>query len=176
MKKFTLILSFLLVFTSMTLSQDFGSAAQLAEMKKLEAGIGKWEGGGWIQRGPEKTYFQGTELIQKKLDGLALLVEGRFTDKAKPDMVIHQTLAVLSYDLREKTYKIKTYLKSGSQGYHNARVTENGWEWGFDVPGGPSVRFTIKYTADTWFEIGEVSMDGGKTWIKNFEMTLKKVG
>jgi hypothetical protein len=177
MKKLTLIVSFLFVFAAFTFSQDFGADAQRVEMKKLEPSVGKWEGTGWIQMGPNKQYFQGTETIQKKLDGLALLVEGRFTDKAKPDAVIHQTLAVLNFDPREKSYKFKTYLVNGVSGMHNAKLIDGGWEWGFEIPnGGGAVRYTIKFTADTWFEIGEFSRDGGKTWVKNFEMTLKKIG
>jgi hypothetical protein len=177
MKNISIILSLLFLFASVAFSQDMGADAQRAEMKKLDSGVGKWEGTGWIQRGPDKMYFQGIEIIQKKLDGLALLVEGRFTDKAKPDMIIHQTLAVLNYDTKEKTYKFKTYLANGASGMHNAKLIEGGWEWGFDIPGGSgTVRYTIKFTADTWFEIGEFSRDGGKTWVKNFEMTLKKVG
>jgi hypothetical protein len=114
-------------------------------------------------------------MVQKKLDGLALLVEGRFTRKEHPDQVTHQTLAVLSFDTAAKGYKFKTYLINGSSGLFDFKLIEGGWQWGLEFPG-IKIRYTAKFTADTWFEIGEMSRDDGKTWVKNFEMTLKKVG
>ena len=168
----------MLLVTSLAFAQqDNQPDLQRSEMKKLEMMAGKWEGTGWIQRGANaKQAFQGSETVQKKLDGLALLVEGKFTDKDKPEMVVHQTLAVLSFDIREKGYKFKTYLLNGGGGTQNVKLIDGGWEWGFEIPnGGGTVKYTIKMTPDTWYEIGEYSKDG-KTWVKNFEMTLKKVG
>src|SRR5687767_13066919 len=71
-----------------------------AEMKKLDWMVGRWKGEGWIQTGPQRKEFIGTENVQRKIDGLALLVEGRFVEKgAPPDAPpIHDTLAVMSYD------------------------------------------------------------------------------
>lgn len=168
----------LLVFgAAAATAQDFGAETQRAEMKKLEMMVGRWEGTGWMQRGPNRETFRGGENIQRKLDGLALLVEGRFLNSEKPgapERVIHETLAVLSYDPKATGYKFRTYLATGSSGSFDATLIEGGWQWGFQFAGG-QVRYTIKMTNDTWFEIGEFSADG-KTWTKNFEMTLKKVG
>ncbi len=175
MKKIFLLSTLILVFASVSLSQDFGAEAQRTEMKKLDLMVGKWEGSGWMQRGPKREEFRGGETVQKKLDGLALLVEGRFTDSENPQQVTHQTLAVLAFDTKEKGYKFKTYLLNGSGGNFDLKLVEGGWQWGFEYPG-MAMRYTAKYTADTWFEIGEFSRDGGKTWVKNFEMTLKRVG
>ena len=155
---------------------EIDTAPMKVEMKKLDSGVGKWEGSGWMMHGKEKAYFTGTEHVQKKLDGLNLLVEGRFTAKHAPDMVIHQTLAVISYDTAEKAYKFRTYLLNGVSGNHNIKLIDGGWEWGFELKNGGKIRYTIKLSADTWHEIGEYSPDGGKTWMQNFEMTLKKVG
>lgn len=169
-------LTLLVTFTAVSAAQDFGADAQRAEMKKLDMMVGRWEGTGWMQRGPTRETFRGSENIQRKLDGLALLVEGKFFDSAKgaPERVVHETLAVLNFDPKEKGYKFRTYLATGSSGNHDATLIDGGWQWGFQMAAG-HVRFTIKFTADTWHEIGEFSTDG-KTWMKNFEMTLKKVG
>jgi hypothetical protein len=172
MKKFTFILSFLLLFASIAFSQDFGADAQRTEMKKLDMMVGKWEGAGWMQRGPgAPETFKGGEVVQKKLDGLALLVEGKFLNK--DGKVGHETLAVLSYDAAAKGYKFKTYLATGAGGNFDLKLIEGGWQWSIEYTG-MMTRFTAKFTSDTWLEIGEFSRDGGKTWVKNFEMTLKK--
>lgn len=173
MEKITLLFSFLFLFASIACAQDFGAETQRAEMKKLDMMVGKWEGSGWMQRGPgAPETFKGGETVQRKLGGLALLVEGRFVDK--DGRVGHETLAVLAYDTAAKGYKFKTYLASGTGGYFDLKLIEGGWQWGFEFSGGMT-RYTAKFTADTWVETGEFSRDGGKTWVKNFEMTLKKV-
>lgn len=143
-----------------------------AEMKKVERMVGQWSGSGWIQRGKEKENFTGTETVQRKLDGLALLVEGNFKDKNS--VVVHETLAVLSPNLKTKNYDFRTYLASGISGEHELKAVGNNWRWGFEIPTGV-IRYDIKIENDVWFETGEISMDGGKTWMKFFEMSLKKV-
>lgn len=145
--------------------------AQRAEMKKLDAMIGQWKGSGWIEQGKGKETFTGTENIQRKLDGLAILVEGRFVDKQ--NVVIHETLAVLSYNLTAKDYDFNTFLINGRKGAYKLKAEPDGWIWGITFPGG-EIRYHIKLTSDTWHETGEMSMDEGKTWRQFFEMTLKK--
>lgn len=175
MKKLAILASLLFLFSSVAFSQDFGADTQLTEMKKLDMMVGKWEGAGWMQRGPKREEFKGTEQVQKKLDGLALLVEGKFSDKEDATKVVHQTLAVLNYDTAAKGYKFKTYLLSGAGGLFDVKLlSPDSWQWGLEYPG-MTIRYTVKFTADTWFEIGEMTRDNGKTWTKNFEMTLKRI-
>jgi hypothetical protein len=157
-------------------AQDFGVETQRLEMKKLESMTGHWEGSGWMQHGPARETFHGVENVQSKLDGLAILVEGKFLGPDKStgvEKIVHETLAVLSFDPKAAGYKFRTYLATGSNGEFDAHLVEGGWQWGFSFTGG-SVRYTIKLTGDTWSETGEFSRDG-TTWMKNFEMTLKKV-
>lgn len=152
---------------------DKGSIdAQRAEMKKLDAMIGQWKGSGWNQQGKEKETFTGTETIQRKIDGLALLVEGKFVNKE--NVVIHETLAVFSYNSTSKDYDFNTFLSNGRKGQYTLKAEGDGWQWGLSFPG-VMIRYHIKLTADTWHETGEISMDEGKTWRQIFEMTLKKV-
>lgn len=145
---------------------------QRAEMKKLESWIGKWQGAGWIEQAKGRENFAGTETVQRKLDGLALLVEGKF--KNKQDVVIHETLAVLSPNQKSKNYDFNTFLASGIKGLQELKAIESGWQWGFEFPAG-AVRYTIKINDKTWLETGEMTMDGGKNWRKFFEMNLSKV-
>jgi len=144
---------------------------QRTEMKKLDSMIGEWKGSGWIQQGDKRETFTGTERVQRKIDGMALLVEGNFTNAE--GKVIHETLAVLSFDASQSKYRFRTYLASGRNGDQDFKVVSDGYEWGFQSPMG-TIRYTIKTANDVWFEIGEYSKDG-KTWIKFFEMKLNKV-
>ncbi len=143
-----------------------------AEMKKVEKMVGHWKGSGWIQQGPKRETFTGTETVQSKLDGLATLVEGNFANTE--GKVIHQTLAVLSYDDAKKNYRFATYLANGNGGVQDFKIVGDHFEWGFEIPNFGTVRYTIRVDDTTWFEIGEFSRDG-KTWMQNFEMKLDKV-
>jgi hypothetical protein len=154
---------------------DAGIAEQKEAISKLDKSVGTWRGSGWMMLGPsQRAEFDQTESIEKKLDGTLLLIEGNGRDKQDPSRVVHDALAVMSYDPAKKQYVFSTY----ANGRHlevPAEVNDKGFVWGFDMPYG-RVRFTLEFSADTWHEIGEISRDGGKTWMKNFEMTLKKEG
>ncbi len=143
-----------------------------AEMKKVENLVGHWKGSGWIQQGKDRDFFTGTETVQRKVDGLALLVEGNFSNPA--GKVIHQTLAVLSCNDKLNGYNFATYLANGMSGVYELKVVGDHYEWGFEIPNAGTVRYSIKADNDVWFEIGEFSRDG-KTWFKNFEMKLDRV-
>ena len=152
-------------------AQEQTAELQRSEVKKLESMVGQWKGSGWIQQGAKRETFTGTETVQRKIDGLALLVEGRFTDPQ--GKVIHETLAVLAFDPKLKSYRFRTYLASGISGEHDLKIVPDAYLWGFSFTGG-EVRYTIKTANDVWLEIGEFSKDG-KTWVKFFEMKLEKV-
>lgn len=152
-------------------AQENSTELQRTEMKKLESMVGQWKGSGWIQQGAKRETFTGTETVQRKIDGLALLVEGKF---ANPEgKIIHETLAVLAFSPKDTKYRFRTYLASGMSGEHDFKLVEGGFEWGFSFPNG-TIRYTIKTANDVWSEIGEYSKDG-KTWMKIFEMNLQKV-
>lgn len=144
------------------------------EMLKLDKLIGKWSGEGWIQQGPQREEFVGTENVQRKLDGLALLFEGRFTDKKDSSKVIHETLAVLNYNPQTKIFDFKTYLANGRTGDFTLKAGETNYEWGMEFPGS-KILYTITIKDGLWNETGKISRDGGKTWMQFFEMNLKKV-
>lgn len=140
------------------------------EMQKLDAMIGEWEGDGWTQMGAQRSRFKGFERVQKKIGGLALLVEGKFSDAS--GNTVHETLAVLSYEPKKSVYVFKTYLADGNTSETDFQIVQNGWSWGLDTPRG-KMRYTTQMTADTWLEIGEISPDGDN-WTKFFEMKLNR--
>jgi hypothetical protein len=175
MKDFLVILMFLFLnaFSAFSISAQNEPSTELlrAEMSKLDKMVGQWKGSGWIQQGAKRETFSGTETVQRKIDGLALLVEGKFSNPE--GKVIHETLAVLSFDPKAKSYDFRTYLANGMSGNHNFKLLADGYEWGFQFPAG-NIRYIIKTNNDVWFETGEFSKDG-KTWMKIFEMKLDKV-
>ncbi len=146
--------------------------AKRTEMKKLGALVGQWSGSGWIMHEKGRETFNGTETVLRKLDGLALLVEGNF--KNKEGVIVHETLAILSPNTKTKNYDFRTYLANGINGEQELKAVGNTWQWGFQIPNG-AIRYDIKIENDTWIETGEISRDNGKTWMKFFEMNLKRV-
>lgn len=151
-------------------AQENTADLQRGEVKKLESMIGVWKGSGWIQQSAKRETFTGTETVQRKIDGLALLVEGKFM--SSEGKVIHETLAVLSFNPKDSKYRFSTYLASGRTGEQDFKLIPDGYEWGFQSPMG-TIRYVIKTTNDVWLETGEFSKDG-KTWVKFFEMKLEK--
>lgn len=151
----------------------FQSDLQQSQMRKLDALIGKWTGEGWILRGAEREEFVGTETVQKKINGLALLVEGRFTRKTDTSHVIHETLAILSFNPKTKEYEFKAHLASGSSNQMKFDIVGEAFEWGIEFPGN-KILYTITINDGMWKEVGNISRDGGKTWTQFFEMNLKK--
>ena len=175
-----LIILFLLVGVHSTAAQqpsETETAARRTEVKKLDKLVGHWKGAGWIMHGRERTNFVGTENVQRKLDGLALMFEGRFTAKIPAtgeDKVMHETIGVLTFNPQSKIYDFNTFLANGMSGKYDFKTVEGGWEWGFKFSQG-TMRYLIKIENDTWTETGEMMLTNGKEWMKFFEMTLKKV-
>ena len=154
-------------------------AAQREAMKKLDFLAGQWKGEGWMEFAPgQRRTFKGTEVVQSKLDGLLLAVEGlhrgRVGDKGE-EAVVHNAFALVSYDDKAKRYRFQAFTSRGNYEDAEAKVSEGQLVWGMKVPQFGDVRYTIKLDdKGRWFEIGEVSRDG-KTWQQFFEMTLQRV-
>jgi hypothetical protein len=172
----------LAIGTSTVLAQSgpdgAAAAAQRAEMKKLDWLAGRWKGEGWIQMGPQRQEFAGTETVQRKVGGLALLVEGNFKAKGAPADAppIHETVGVASYDKDAGHYWFNAWLASGRSGKYEARLeSDHVLQWFIPIPQG-QIRYTIRLDdRKRWSEVGELSPDGGTTWRKFFEMTLTKL-
>ena len=178
MKKIFLLLIVLMLPAPM-FAQMPNIAEQRQAMKKLERWIGTWQGSGWIEYAPGKRMtFTITESIQSRLGGLALLVEGLGKGKRpgeQEEAIIHEALATVSYDEREKKYRFVTHTEKGHFAIPEIKVTETGWEWGLQFPQGGGFRYTLKISdKGEWHEKGERSQDG-KTWTQFHEMTLKRM-
>jgi hypothetical protein len=149
------------------------SQAEIEAMKKLDFLVGKWEGEGWMTPGPgAKEVYKGSETVQKKLQGKAVLIEGKFTDSA--GKVVHETLAVVTFDEKEKKYRFRTYLFNRPEGEYELHLANNGFWWEVASPNGPTVRFDMVVTAEgAWRETGTVNIPG-RDPMQILEMVLKK--
>ena len=172
------IICCVLVFSIASNAQTFGSsnvAESVKQMKKLEFLEGEWEGTGWRMSEKGKRLSVNTfENAKYKLGGSVMVIEGL---GKVGDKVVHDALAFVKYDDKKKKIVIKTFIQNGSSIEMYPEVSENKLVWGFKIPNRGETRFTvIRNEKGNWFEIGEFSRDGGKTWIKTLEMELSKVG
>lgn len=150
------------------------SAAEVEAMKKLDFIVGKWEGEGWLMAGAGKReVFKGTENVQAKLHGKALLVDGHFLDP-KDNRTVHETLAIITYDEKAKKCLFKTYLFNRPGGEFELTVIDKGFSWELHPPNGPKVLYTMKLNEKgEWIESGEVMIEGREP-LKFLEMRLAK--
>jgi hypothetical protein len=150
---------------------------KVAAMKKLDSWAGRWKGTGWamVQSG-ERREFNITETIQSKIAGTVLLIEGVGVSKTgDKDALVHNALGMVSYDAKNKRYRMQTHDLRGQAIDTELKLVEGGAEWGFKVEDRPvTVRFTIKLDEKKWQESGEVTLDEGKTWLKFMEMNLER--
>lgn len=155
------------------------ASVQRDAMKKLDFWVGQWQGTGWVEFAPgQRRTATVTEMIQSKLDGLVLIVEGTGKDKApgkEEEAIVHHAVGVITYDERAKVYRFSTHTMEGRHADAELKVIdERTFEWGFQVPVG-TVRYTINFTEKgQWHERGDFSQDG-KTWRQFHEMTLDRV-
>jgi len=142
-------------------------------MAKLDFLAGKWRGQGWITTGPGEPHrFNQSKDVQFKQDGTLLLIEG-LGKEVGADRVVHEALAVVSYDAAKPGYRFRAFSGPGRYVEAEARVGDKSLQWGY-ANGPANVRFLIVLDdKGRWHETGEVSMDG-KTWRKFFEMTLDR--
>ena len=175
-KSLGLCYSLLLVvatFPIMTYAQRPDPTASIEQMKKLDFLVGHWKGEGWMEYVPgQRNTFKSSEVVEKKLGGVALFIEGFHT---AGDRVIHHALALLSYDQAAGHYSFRSQVANGMGGNFEGKILDDGaFQWGMEMPQG-TIRYIItRNDAGQWFEVGEMSQDG-ETWRQFFEMTLNPV-
>lgn len=151
---------------------DTGAAATFSErMTPLSALVGEWRGSGWIL-GPNgaRTSFTSHESVTRRISGNALLVEGRHQNEA--GALVHDAIAILTWDQRGGGYRMRTQLASGMGGDFPLEVRPGGFTWRIDTPGG-RIEYVAEFSGDRWTERGrQIAPDGRTTDF--FEMTLQR--
>jgi hypothetical protein len=149
------------------------------EMRKLDFLVGEWTGEATVQIGARPERVLQTENVQAKLDGKVLFIEGlgrrKNADGTAGD-VVHNAMAVISWNEAKKNYRFATWLANRPDGEATMEVSgPNQAKWWMDTPNGGKMRYTISLTeSGEWLETGEFSQDGVK-FVPFFETRLKKV-
>src|SRR5437868_12634571 len=85
------------------------AAAEREAMKKLDFLVGEWKGEGWMEFAPgQRRTFKGTEVVQSKLDGLLVTIEGLHRGQVGgrgDEVVVHNAFALVSYDDKANRYR-----------------------------------------------------------------------
>lgn len=138
-----------------------------AAISKLAFMTGQWEGEGWMMTPDgQKHPFSQTEDIAFKLDSTAILIEGH---GKTGNTVVHDALAVLTYNKDDKSYTLRSYLANGQQGDFKAELDNEKLTW---YPT-ESMRYVILLNEKgQWQEKGEFNR--GNDWFQFFEMTLDR--
>jgi len=173
MKKTTLLILYSLFSLSVQAQYQTDPGVKLEQMKKLAYMVGTWEGSGWAQDrdGQTHTYNQ-TEVIQLKLGGTVLLIEGTGKHPHSGEITFN-AMAIVSFNETSGKYDFRSYLSTGQSTNAEGYFEEDRFIWSFDTGGG-TVRYTMTFTEDSkWIEIGEFSQDGTQ-WYKFMEMNLEK--
>ena len=147
--------------------------AQSTEMDKLSALVGQWEGEGWIQLQNTRTEFKHTELVQRKLDGTTLLIEGKGYAEGN---LVFEAMAVASYNSDAGKYRFNSFLADGKYTEASGEFNEDGsFEWSFKVANGGTVKYHIFFNPTSWHETGHYSPDNGNQWYDFMEMNLTRI-
>lgn len=170
MAKFNLLLLIIcFAATSLSMAQHSDPNPELqAQMAKLEFLTGNWAGTGWMKGSDGQRHgFDQTEDIRFRLSGTVLLIEGRGEADGQ---VIHDALAIITYNKETGNYKFQSWLPSGLSGTFKAELIENRFYW---YPQ-ESMRYIIWINDEgQWYETGEMFVND--SWMQFFEMTLEKV-
>jgi hypothetical protein len=131
------------------------TAAKRKAMEKLAFIVGDWggEATAMIGRGQQVRVYQ-TEWVRPKAMGQVLAVEGvgrRLTAGGLTDTLFH-AFAVIDWSA-DRGYFMRSNVADGRYGEFPIAVTDNGFVWGFELPGGMGrVRYTMTLADGLWHE------------------------
>ena len=135
--------------------------------------VGEWHGSGWfVAPDGSRHTFESREGVTPKRSGNALLVEGRHHPAGQPDRIMHDAIALLTWDSRAGAYRMRTALANGQGGDFPVEPGPNGLTWRIDTPGGAIV-YTITNNGGVWIERGSRTGPDGQS-VDFFEMALRK--
>jgi hypothetical protein len=145
---------------------------QIKAMQACSFLAGQWSGEGWIAFGPgQRSTFHEAEIIEPKLGGLLLLIQG--VGKDATGRTVHAALTVLSFDAEDKQYHFRAYEQMGHSIDSLAECKNNTLSWSL-AAGPTTIRYTISLNAKgQWHETGTATLNGAAEQ-QTFEMTLDK--
>jgi hypothetical protein len=149
------------------------TTAQQAALAPIQWIVGAWEGHGWVDTPTARQTFRQTELVESRLGGLVVTMEGRGYSGA-PETLQFNAFGVLSHNDKAR----RTVFNSWTRGYATEAAAEvrpdETLVWTMTPPG-QVIRYTITQPRPgRWREVGERSTDNGATFTQFFEMELAK--
>lgn len=144
-----------------------------AAMDDLAVFAGTWHGSGWTLTRHGRAEFDQTELVEYRLGGELLTIEGTGSRPGAPSDVRFRAFAVVRIDPETGGYAWRAYSAGNSIEVPLER-TDAGYRWGFDPGPGIRMRFDITIGDGAWNETGAVSTDDGLTWRRSLEMRLTR--
>jgi len=155
------------LFAQMPPSKTKEVAAKLALLPIKE---GEWTGIGVQQFGPNRYEVDQYEKITPMLEGTVFLIEGIGKDKGA---IRHHALATLSYDPATQKYLLRTFKDGYVVDAETELRADGSFVWSMQNARG-TTRYIVRIVDGAWIETGEISMDGGKTWMGFLDMKLQK--
>ena len=146
-------------------------------MKDLAGLVGNWEGEGWLQyEGMERTSFSAREVVESRLGGLVLVLEGIATAARDESQVIfHHGFSILTFAAPSSRFMMLTIRQDGSNTIAEVAQDAGFLEWSFEDPVLGTVKHTLRLTqSGQMFAVGDHSKDGGATWRRYYEMQLTR--
>lgn len=134
---------------------------------------GTWSGESWMQVGPGQPQTATVlEQAEFRLGDTLFLIEGRGEHDGQ---VVHSALATIAYSPVEHRFIMRAHRAGGLYVDADIRISDEKIIWGFEDPRAGQIRYTIQQGPNgEWVEAGEMSRDGGQTWLEFFGMTLTR--
>lgn len=141
--------------------------APLAEL------VGTWRGSGWIMLpdGTRET-FESEEIVTSRISGAALLVEGRHWRPGHPETLVHDAMAMITWDAAAGAYRFRSILSSGRGGDFPLEVGDRRFTWRMNMPQG-AMEYVSEFGGNTWRERGRLTLPNGRI-VDFFEMVLTR--
>lgn len=141
-------------------------------MSYLKVYEGNWSGEGWIQMGPQKSFFTIDEKAGFKVGEGVFVFEGLGKDKTTKK-TIHQAYGIVTYDDQTDSYSMRAFRADAKSMDADFSVDQNGLiNWAFEVPQG-KISYVIEVKDGQWIEKGNIDMGGGRSF-QFMEMVLEK--
>jgi len=145
----------------------------LSRMAPFDALVGTWRGSGWmLMPDGSRAAFDSQEVVTPRLSGAALLVEGRHWRPGQPTVLVHDAMAMITWDARSSAYRFRTALANGQGGDFPLEVGDGRFTWRMETPQG-RMEFVTEFGSGTWRERGRRVLPDGST-VDFFEMTLTR--
>lgn len=143
--------------------------------------VGEWRGT-VTTMGRDGQWHEGVavERARWNLAGTAIIVEGYgYTEDpaTRERTVRHDAIGVIEHDADADAPRFYARRAGAPFESHTLKAdpATGVMTWSPKTPPGVTVRFTLTITEKRWYEIGEMSPDGGQTWSRFLESDMARV-